>query len=323
MSIASLVARRLSRVLAVVVVVATLAWLLAEAAPGSAGERAARAAGVLPPDDSSVPRDLRRELIDRVAEEHDLKRSLPARVGSYVVGLARLDMGRSWRDGEAVTEVIGRAAAPTLTLLFASLVVALGCGLVAGAASARRPGAGIDLVLGGAAAVALALPPVWVAIAVLRTFATGEPWSFLPASGLDSAASAVLPVLVLALVPTFVIARHARAALIHASESPWATAALARGASRARVVWVHAVRSALPALLPLAVVTTAYLIGATVVIEEVFGIHGLGATLIDASRRGDAPVVVGVSVLAGAVLAVSSAVVDVLQRMLDPREGMA
>jgi len=306
MTWAGLIARRLARVVVVIVVVASLSWLLVEASPGSPGERAARAAGVLPADDSEVPAALRLEIVKHVEREHDLDGSWSRRLGGYLVGLAHLDMGRSWRDGQSVAARLAHAAAPTLVLLLASLVLAICVGLFAALASARRPGSAGDLILGAVTAVALATPPVWIAIAGLRTFATGEPWQWLPASGLDSTAAAILPVVTLALVPAFVIARHGRAALVEAARAPWAIA-------------VHALRASLPTLLPLVVVLTAYLLGATVVIEQVFGIRGLGSVLVDASGRGDAPVVVGVSVIAGAVLALVSAIVDIVNRALDPR----
>ena len=313
------VMRRLARLVVVVMAVAVLSWLLVEAAPGSPGERAARAAGVLPPDDAGVSEALRARLIEQVVREHDLDRSLPVRIAGYLGGLVRLDFGRSWRDGEPVAGRLAEALAPTVFLVGTALLLALLLGLGAALLSARRPGGPLDLGLAGLAALALALPPVWVAIAALRLLAAGQPWHLLPAAGLDSAAAAVLPLLTLALVPGFVIARHARAALIDALDAPWTIAARARGASRWRVVAVHGLRVALPAVAPLVVVLTAYLLGATVVIEQVFAIRGLGSLLVDAAARGDAPVVVGVSVVAAALLALVSALVDLGAVRLDPR----
>ena len=316
-----LVARRLVRVVAVVAVVASLSWLLVEAAPGSAGERAARAAGVLPPDDGAVPAALRQQLIAQMNRDYDLDRPLVARVAGYLGGLARLDMDRSWRDGRPVSSHVGAAAAATMVLIGAALLLAMIVGLAAAVVAAHRPGGNADVALAVVAALALALPPVWVAIVGLRWFASGQPFSWLPAAGLDGVASAVLPVFTLALVPAFVVARHGRAVLLEALAAPWAVAARARGASQWRVVIVHGLRAGLPALLPLVVIVVAYLLGATMVIEQVFAIDGLGGVLVDAAARGDAPIVVGVCVVAAAILASVSAIVDLVARFTDPREG--
>lgn len=310
---------RLARVALVCAAVAAGAWLLAEAAPGTAGERAARAAGLLPADDGQSPPELRRRIADRVAAEHRLDRALPIRIGAHVGGLARLDLGRSWRDGEPVAGRVGRSAARTLILAALALAVACGFGLAFALLAARGPGRPLDLALSAAAAIAIALPPAWVAMLALRTFAAGSPWRLLPSGGLDSPAAVVLPVVALALVPAFVCARHGRSALLAAAAAPWAIAARARGASRDRVLVVHALRASAAELLPLLPALTAYLLGASLVVERVFGIRGLGQLVADAAAGGDAPVVVGACVAAAAVIATSSEIADALARQADPR----
>jgi peptide/nickel transport system permease protein len=319
MNLASVLARGLARVIAAVILVAAASWLLAEAAPGSAAERAARAAGVLPADDSAVPARLRAEILAQVARQHDLDRPVLARLQSRVAALARGDLGRSWRDGTPVSARLGRAAGPTALVIALALVVAVLTGLAAASGAARRPGSTLDAALSALAAAAFALPPVWLAMVGLRALADGHPWKLLPAEGLGSATALILPVACLALVPAFVIARHTRAALVHAHDQPWALAARARGLSRERVLMVHATRVALAELMPLLPVLVAYLVGASMVLEQVFGIAGLGALLVDASTRGDTPIIAGVAVCAGAVVALSSAAADILQRAADPR----
>jgi peptide/nickel transport system permease protein len=308
------------RIAVAVAGVAAVAWLLAEAAPGSSAERAARAAGVLPPDDSPVPAALRRDLLARVAERHGLDRPVAVRVAVRVGALVRLDFGRSWVDDAPVRDRLVRAAAPTLWLVALALLLGLSFGLIAGALAASRPRGALDLALAAAAALALAVPPVWLAMVGLRALAAGHPFALLPPGGWGSAAAAVLPVFTLALVPAFVIARHARAALVEAAATPWALATRARGVSRARLVWKHGLRVAAPVLAPLLPVLVAYLLGAVLVIERVFGIHGLGDLLVAAAARGDAPTVVGVAVVAGALVAVASAVADGIRVLADPRQ---
>src|SRR5690606_31291053 len=96
-------------------------WILAEAAPGSAAERAARAAGVLPADDGAVPPGLRAEILARVAAEHELERPAAARIARRLVRLAAADLGRSWRDGAAVRDRIAGGLGPTLLLALLAL----------------------------------------------------------------------------------------------------------------------------------------------------------------------------------------------------------
>jgi len=311
--------RAVARALAVLVAVAVLAWLCAEAAPGTPGERAARAAGLLPADDSGVSAEVRAGIVAEVAHQHRLDRPMIVRLARFVGGLALLDLGRSWRDGGSVRARVGRAAAPTLVLVVGALLVAIALGLGIAVAAVERAGSRTDRALSGLAAIAIAIPPAWIALLALRTFATGSPWRWLPTGGFDTLGAAVLPVLSMAAVPAFVLARFARAELLRAERAPWAVAVRARGATRRRVILVHALRASLAGLVAVGTNLVAYSLGASLVIERVFGIHGLGSLLLDASARGDAPVVVGVAVCAGALLALASVGADAAQRALDPR----
>lgn len=302
------VVAKLGRVVLVAWIVAMVAWSCSEVGGESAAERAARAAGVLPADDAGLTRELRRELIDDAARRRGLDRSLSARLASYSVDLLRLDFGESWRTGQAIGPRLRRATWTSAKFLFAALFVALALGWLAAVLSAQRPGGGLDTGLAVAAALALSAPPVWLALLGLRVFGWG------------GAATTLLPVVVLALVPAFVIARHGRAALAEASREPWAVATLARGVSRDRLIAVHAARASLAQLAPLVTILTAYLLGALVVIEELFGIAGLGQMLVHASRYGDTPVIVAVSVVCAIVVAATSAVLDLVRRRLAPNE---
>ena len=311
----------LVRAPATVLLVAAVCWALVEAAPGSTVDRAARAGGALPADSARIPAELRAEILAMVTRAHDLEGPASARIWRRVSALARLEFGASWRDGTPVVDALGRAASPTLRLWSMALFLAVLLGLAAAVLSVRTPGGGLDTVLSGLSGLALALPPVWVALLGLGAFADGQPWRVLPPEGLNSPGAYILPLFSMALVPTCVVARHARAALVIAMRSPWAVAARARGASRERVLAVHCVRASLGQLLALLPVLTAYLTGATLVVEEVFGIAGLGALLLDGAQRGDAPVVVGVAVVAAAVIVAVSVGAEFIARRADPREA--
>lgn len=311
--------RALVRIAAAVILIASLSWLLAEAAPGSPAERAARAAGVLPPDDSDMDPATRADILAQVAADHDLDQPLISRIAGQVIGLLSGDLGHSWRDRTPVRRRVWRAAGPTALLILCALFCAILAGMTGAVLAARRPGSALDLALSAAAAAAFAVPPVWLGLFLLSLFADGQPFRILPGAGLGSASALILPVSALAVVPAFVIARHARAALLAAMGSPWAVAARARGASPRRILAVHASRAALPELTPLLAVLLAYLFGAALVVERVFDIRGLGALLVSAAQHGDAPVVVGVAVIAGAVIAAASSLAGLVQGLADPR----
>jgi peptide/nickel transport system permease protein len=130
---------------AVLLAIAIAAWCCAEAAPGSPAERAARAAGVLPADDSAVPAATRAAIVAQVAATHGLDRSRGARLAAFVRGAAVFDFGRSWRDGAPVRGRVASALGATLRLLVLALLLAIGAGIGVGGVAVLRRGAALDV----------------------------------------------------------------------------------------------------------------------------------------------------------------------------------
>ncbi len=298
--------RAAARVVATVALVFLAATLFTELAPGSAGERAARAAGLMPADDSAVPAELRRELVRRIATAHGLDRPLTQRLPSSLLSLSVGDLGTSWRSGAPVRGPLVRAALKTAWLGLIALMVAFVLG--AGSASAARlTRAGpLRTALTASASLFLVIPPVWLALLALR---------------LDSGAEVVAAALCLSALPAALIHRHAAAGLRETLAAPHSLAARARGISEARLVLVHGTRAVAGALAALLPGVVGLLIGSSMVIESVFGIRGLGAALADAASAGDAPVVVAAVTLAAAAVAVASVAARIVQRACDPRIG--
>jgi peptide/nickel transport system permease protein len=275
-----------------------LAWAIAELAPGSAGERAARAAGVLPPDDAAAGA-VRAALIARAEERFDLGGGARDRVARAAGRALRLDAGTSWRDGAPVAARIGPALGHSAAVAIPALVLAVIAGVAAGAGRRRRSAP----VLAVAVALALAMPPAWVAQLVLGAGAGGA-----------LAAAAVL-----ALAPAAVIAAHVRAAQAGFLASAVATAVRARGVGDRRLAWHHGLRLAVASLAPLAASTAAYLVGATAVVERAFGRPGIGRLALDAAATGDVPVLAAVAAIAAAIIAGLTGLADLAARAADPR----
>jgi len=283
----------LLRIVATTVLSFVLAWLLADCAAGSAAERAARAAGTMPPDDA--PAAVRAAAIAQAARVHDLAGPLPR--------LAALDPGRSWRDRRSVVEVIGAALPATARIAALALVLAAAGGIAAGAAMARTRRRLASAGAGAAVAIAAAVPPAWLALLIFDA---------APGAGEVAAAAA------LALAPAAAVAVQVRAALAGFLAGPLAAAVRGRGATERRVTW-HGLAAAAPALAPMLTSVGAYALGASVVVERAFAIPGLGRVTLDAASRGDAPVLAAVAALAGAVVATLSVVADRLAARIDPR----
>jgi peptide/nickel transport system permease protein len=128
----------------------------------------------------------------------------------------------------------------------------------------------------------------------------------------------VLAAAVLAIAPAATVAAVVRRRHESHTSSALAAAIRARGADEARVA-LHGVAAAASALAPLLTTVGAYALGASVVVERAFGLDGLGRVALDAAARGDTPVLVGVAVVAGVILATLSVCADLIARRIDPR----
>ncbi len=323
-----------------------LAFGLAELAPGTMGERAARAAARLP-DDARAPA-ARAAIVERVEREHELGGGAVVRMGRVSVRAVTLDLGRSWRDGRPVGEVIGPGLGGTGGRALMALVVAVVLGMAAGLGGAvlgagdpRSFGAehsfggaehsfgGVERSFGGVersfgrserpfgrraggttlgvvVALALAMPVVWLCHLAL-------------AASVSAAGSGTVAVMVLALAPAAVIAAHAQAAVEEMLRSPLAAAIRARGAGEGRLVWVHGARLVAPRLAPLAASTVGFVLGAAPVVERALAVPGAGRMLASAAASGDVPVVAALAALAASAVALTAGAASLVARRADPR----
>ncbi|WP_158579993.1 ABC transporter permease subunit [Geodermatophilus marinus] len=133
----------------------------------------------------------------------------------------------------------------------------------------------------------------------------------------------MLPVLALAALSTGYVALVTRAELSDALASPYVHAARSRGLRPVRVVGVHALRPALTAVVTFVAATVGQLFVGLIVVEQVFGMPGLGAALVEAIRDRDRALLLGLTAVVMAVVIVANALADVAVAALDPRVRLA
>ena len=316
--------RALGKAFLAAAIVALLSWTLVECAPGSTAERATYASRRLAPLDTESSSEVRAGVVAAVAERHSLDEGFLLRQAKNIGGLVILDFGRSWQDESPVaTKVLAAPGLRTLGLSLCALLLAMLVGLGGATASARRKGRAGDKIWSVYAALVLCVPVPWLGLVALRSFAYGHPLSVFPTGGLDSALHFVLPLLILASAPIAVVWRHARTEMIAQYGSHWVLAARARGTDPSRLWRIYILRVALPAVLALVPPLLAYLFAASVVIERVFAIEGVGDMIARAAVAGDAPILVAVAALSAALISLTSSAVDILARRLDPRRSVA
>jgi len=233
---------------------------------------------------------------------------------SYLGGLLRGDLGRSYQLRMPVTEVIGRQLGPTLQLtalaLLIAVVLALAAALFARRGIARGIVVGLELVV-------LSSPVFWIGILLLAVFSFWLGW--FPVAGSRTPATLVLPAVTLALPVAALIGQVLRDGIDQAERQPFAETVRARGAGPARLVLRHSLRHGAANALTLAAYLTGSLLGGAVLVETVFARPGLGRITLAAILNRDLPVLSGIIMLSALVFVIVNTLVELAHPLLDPR----
>ncbi len=298
--------RLLSRLFEAVItlwLLATLCFVLLRAAPG----------GPFDTEKTAPP-----EVQAALAEQFRLDQPLIVQYGAWLADVARGDLGPSFQYPDyTVNQLIARALPVSLLNGGLALLVALLIGIPLGVFAALRAGQWMDRALMLLAGLGLAIPKFVAAPLLVLLFAVTLNW--LPAGGWGEWQNIVLPVIALALPNLAYCARLTRASMLETLSADYLRAARARGFSESRLLFSHALK---PALLPVMAWLSPALINVvtgSAVVEQVFGIPGMGRYFVQGALNRDYTLVLGVVLVVGALIVLINTLVDMLRAWLDPR----
>ena len=297
--------RRLLESIPTLLILIAVTFFMMRAAPGGPFDSEKR----LPPE---VETNL------RVA--YHLDEPLYQQFGRYLWNLARGDFGPSfqYRD-RTVTELITAGFPVSLKLGgFAMLIAFLG-GVTLGSIAALRQNRPTDYTTMAVAMTGISVPNFVMAPLLVLVFAVYLGW--LPAGGLADAGwrNLLLPVVTLALPQVAYIARLTRGSMIEVLRSNYIRTARAQGLSTTTVLLRHALKPALVPVVSYLGPATAGLITGSVVIEQIFGLPGLGRYFVTGALNRDYTLVLGIVVFYGALIILFNFLVDLVYGWLDPR----
>lgn len=296
---------RLLGAIPTLLLVIVLAFLLVHAAPGG------------PFDDERV---LPPEIAANIAAYYHLDESLPQQFWRYLSGVVRGDFGPSYRYRDhTVSQLIGSAFPLSLKIGALSMLLAVIVGVGAGIVAALRQNTVADRVIMTVAMTGISIPIFVVAPVLVLLFAVKLHW--LPAgwSGNAGYARLLLPVVSLALPQIAYIARLTRASLIDVLGSDFVRTAKAQGLGIVAIVRFHALKPALLPVLSFMGPAIAAVLTGSVVVEEVFGIPGLGQFFVRGALNRDYTLVLGIVIFYAALIIVLNLIVDILYGVIDPR----
>lgn len=265
------------------------------------------------------------EAIEATRARLGLDRPLVERYLDWLTGALHGDFGTSYQTGESVGTLIAQALPITLSLVAVAFALAVLLGLVLGTLPylVRRPWA--HGFVSAVVSIFAAAQPLVVAIPLVGVVAVQ--YALLPAMGYQALSDGVagwlkhllLPGLALSLLPAGELARQLRAGLGDSLKAPFIVALHARGIPSRQVVVKHALRNAAIPTVTVLGVSIAGMFGATVIVEYLFLMDGLGRLAARAALVQDAPVVLGIAVITACIVSALGALVDASYAFFNPK----
>ena len=256
-------------------------------------------------------------------KEWGLDESLPAQYVKFMQRLVRGDLGDSLFYRVPARELIVDRLPVTLWLIGYGTGLSILIALPLAAIAASKRDAARDHVVRVVPIIGLGFPSFWVGIMLLLAFAlnTGR---FFPVGGYGTGFAGhlramFLPALTVAIAISPILIRSLRASLLNVLESDYITTARSKGLPERRVLIRHALRNAVISTVAVLGVNIGYLVGGTLIIEQVYALPGVGQLMINSIFQRDFPVVQGVTLFFAILVVLVYLLTDIIHSLLDPR----
>lgn len=310
---------RLWQSLIVVFLVTTISFFLVRLAPGDPFSY----------EGSAITPAVR----ERWREQFGYNRPVTEQYVRYLGSVARGQFGYSLRWHDSVSSVVARAVPRTLLLAGLALALSLMLGITIGVLQAVHRDGWFDRVSSGVLLTLYSLPDFWAALMAMLLFAYW--WRILPPSGIvdpllhdymppwsavvDRVRHLILPVGSLTLMIMAAITRFQRAAMLEVLPADYVRTARAKGLPERRVIWRHALKTALTPMVTLLGVMFPALLGGALFVEKVFQWPGMGFVAALAIGSRDYDVVIATVVIGSVMVVLGNLIADLLHAAIDPR----
>ncbi|MCP4600639.1 MAG: ABC transporter permease [Proteobacteria bacterium] len=252
----------------------------------------------------------------------------------WLTRIFTLDFGVSIRDGRPILSKLAERLPVTLLLSVLALILAYVVAIPLGIISAVRRGGLFDRATTVGLFVLYSLPAFWMAMFLLRHFTGPGYFDIFPAQGLhsvnadawpwwrrlvDTAYHLVLPVFCLSFVPMAMLARYQRVGMLQVIGLDFMRTARAKGLSRTQVILRHGLRNGLIPVVTMLGLQIPYLVSGSVVVEQIFGIPGMGLETFEAIRSYDQPWLIAAVTVTAIMTMFGVVAADAVYALIDPR----
>ncbi len=251
-------------------------------------------------------------------QKYHLDDPLPKQFFDYLKGLARLDLGPSFKyQGKSVNDFISEGFPVSAKLGLITLVFIVLIALPLGILAAIKNGKWQDVFVMTLATLGVTIPSFVIATALIYVFSFRL--ELLPTFGLDSWQGYILPIIALGGYSISFIARLMRSSLLEVMKQDYIRTARMKGQTEFKVITRHALRNALIPVITILGPTVAGLLTGSFVIEKIFAIPGMGVYFVDSVAQRDYTAIMGMTIFYATFLIVMIFLVDMFYMMIDPR----
>lgn len=295
--------KRIAGTIPTLFIIVTIAFFMIRLAPGG-------------PFDSE--RTIPPEIAENLERVYHLNDPLIVQYGYYLANVLRGDFGPSFKYQDyTVSELIQQGFPVSLQLGVLAIFLALLVGVVLGVIAALRQNGAIDYLVMTLAMTGITIPNFVMAPILVLVFAVFLGW--LPAGGWGDSRHMVLPIIALSLPQIATVARMTRASLIETLNTPYIRTAKAKGLPLRLILLRHASKATFLPIISWLGPATAAIITGSVVVEQIFGLPGIGRHFVNGALNRDYTLVMGVVVFYGVLIILMNLLVDLLYAWLDPR----
>ncbi|WP_320203158.1 ABC transporter permease [Agrobacterium rosae] len=257
------------------------------------------------------------DYVDFLRKTYGWDKPLPVQYWNWLVKALHGDVGTSFYYGSPVMALIAERLPATLSLGAMAIVMALAIAIPLGMAGGRAPGGVIDRIAQFVALLGVSTPIFWLSFLLILVL--GIQFAVLPISGGGSVRHLLMPAMALAFYSMPAIIRISRAGMIDVMRSDYIRTARAKGLRPWQIYLQHALRNTLVPVVAVASVQFGFLLGGSVVVENIFAIHGIGYLTWEAINQNDYPVVQAALLAVSAAYVVLTLLADIVNMMIDPR----
>lgn len=295
--------RRLLGAIPTIILVITIAFFMVRIAPGGP---------------FSSERRLPAEIEANLRAKYNLDDPLPVQYANYLMDVLQGDLGPSFKYKDfTVNELIWGGLKVSVQLGGIAIFCAVILGTALGSLAALRQNTATDYSVMALAMTGITIPNF--VVAPLLTLALGVHLGLLPVGGWGDLRHMILPVVALTLPQIAYVARMTRASMVEVLRSNFVRTARAKGLPERTIIATHTMRAAILPVVSYLGPATAAIITGSVVIEQIFGIPGIGRYFVQGALNRDYTLVLGVVVFYGTLIVLFNLIVDLAYGFLDPR----